>query len=64
MGCALVPRAPHRMLLRTIVAARAQLTPFQALEHPWVRGDAAPASPLDASVLASLVNFSARNGLR
>ena len=36
----------------------------QALAHPWVRGEAAPATPLAAGLLSSLLAFNARNKFR
>ena len=36
----------------------------QALAHPWVRGDAAPSTPLASGLLTSLLAFNARNKFR
>mmetsp|Transcript_48967 Transcript_48967/g.136224 ORF Transcript_48967/g.136224 Transcript_48967/m.136224 type:complete len:315 (-) Transcript_48967:524-1468(-) len=36
----------------------------QALDHPWVKGDAAPDVLIDKSVITSMYNFTARNKFR
>ncbi len=49
-------------LLTRDVAKR--LTAVEALEHPWVRGESAPKTPLDSVALSRLKDFSANTRLK